>query len=263
MGLGLAGGATFLASSLTDGGPGSVEATQPDVIDVVIARSEIGFGQIIESHMLSTQSWPAGAIPTGVFVEMSAILPGKDQEPRRALGRIYPGELLLGAKVSDFGERVTLVQKLTEGHRAMAIKVDATTAVGGFVTPGDIVDIVLTQGARDTIRAVTVLQKIRVVGVDQVSAEEHDQPSIARTTTVEVKPDQAQRLALAQKAGTLSLSLRTLDADDVEPVEQIDLRDLFAPPEVEVVEGEEPVVDVRPRVTIRRGTGASEEVIVK
>ena len=62
--------------------------------------------------------------------------------------RLFSGEILLASKLSSFGDKVTLVQKLGENARAMAIKVDAVTAVGGFVTPGDYVDIDMTQGSK-------------------------------------------------------------------------------------------------------------------
>ena len=146
-----------------------------------------------------------------------------------------------------------MVQKLGENTRAMAIKVDAVTAVGGFVTPGDWVDIVLTQGSKADLRAVTILQKIRVIGVDQQSEELNNQPGVARTITVEVTPQQGQRLALAQKAGTLSLTLRTLDSVDDEVMEMVRLRDLL--------QEEGPVENVEAQPTVRLNRGTKSEVV--
>ena len=96
--------------------------------------------------MLTTISWPRSAVPSGVFTDYSRLIPQDGQEARRAKRALSQGELLLMSKVSKFGEKVTIVQTLGVNTRAMAIKVDATTAVGGFVTPGDRVDIVMTQG---------------------------------------------------------------------------------------------------------------------
>lgn len=156
----------------------------------------------------------------------------------------------------------------------------AETAVGGFVTPGDFVDVVMTQGGGNDLRAVTILQNVRVIGVDQIAEELQNQAIVARTITVEVSATDGQKLALAQKAGELSLSLRDLDAPDIEDIPEIGLADLFAPepepepepvadPEVVYVEvpveveaKHEPVVDTRPRVTVRRGVVA-EEVVLK
>ena len=232
------------------------EVTNADLVDVYVARSEIAFGQTIEAHLLARQPWPVEALPPGAFTELEMLVPNQKSMLRRAKGRFFTGEVILTSKVSEFGDKVTLVQKLGENTRAMAIKVDAVTAVGGFVTPGDFVDIVMTQGSKQEMRAVTILQNIRVIGVDQQSEELKDQPEIARTITVEVTPEEGQRLALAQKAGTLSLTLRTLDGVEDKPMEMVRLRDLL--------QQESPVEEnaVQPTVTVRRGT-KSEEVAIK
>ncbi|MEX0302377.1 MAG: Flp pilus assembly protein CpaB, partial [Leisingera sp.] len=167
------------------------------------------------------------------------------------------GELIRASRISKFGEKVTIVQTLSPDHRAMAIKVSAETAVGGFVTPGDRVDVLLTQGRGIDLKTVTILQNARVVGVDQDANEESETPGVARTVTVEVTPEQGQRLALAQRAGTLSLTLRTLDAPDEDvPLESIGLGDVLRnqPPEAEGA-------PVRKTVLIRRGTEVTETEI--
>ena len=130
----------------------------------------------------------------------------------------------------------------------------------------------MTEGSGVELRAVTVLQNIRVVGIDQTSEEQQGAPKVVRTITVEVLPNDGQRLALAQKAGQLSLSLRELDALDLEPLEQIQLSDLFDTPEPApvpepaaspvVVEEPEVVIPARNSVIVRRGT-SSEQVFLK
>lgn len=261
-GTALAGAGSFAAMNLAVG-PGAATAMQEaQMVDVVVARTEIAYGQAVEAALLTTQSWPKSAVMPGVYTSIDAFATG---EPRRALGRIFPGEPVLVAKLSSPGERVTIVQRLTPGHRAMAISVDAATAVGGFVAPGDRVDIVMTQGSGNELRAVTVLQNVRVVGIDQTSEEQQGGPKVARTITVEVLPDEGQRLALAQKAGQLSLSLRELDAPDLEPLQEVQLSDLFdtpAPaPVAEEAEAPAPVA-ARSSVVVRRGTVA-EQVFLK
>ncbi|WP_170764928.1 Flp pilus assembly protein CpaB [Ruegeria lacuscaerulensis] len=248
-GIAIASGSVFLAKDhiqFKTTAPGS--SSEADLVEIFVARSEIAFGQTIEKHHVTKHAWPREALPAGVFTEIGVLVPDSRGQLRRAKGRFYPGEVMLLSKVSNFGEKVTLVQKLGENTRAMAIEVDAVTAVGGFVTPGDWVDIVLTQGANLDLRAVTILQNIRVIGVDQQSEELSDQPEIARTITVEVTPQQGQRLALAQKAGTLSLTLRTLDGVEDEPMEMVRLRDLLQE------EGPVEKVEAQPTVRVNRGT---------
>ena len=93
---------------------------------------------------------------------------------------------------------------------------------------------------------VTILQNIKVLGVDQDSNQQNDQPGIARTVTVEVSPEAGQKLALAQKAGSLSLMLRTLDNVVDQPLEYTSLRDLLQD------KSPVPVTIKKESVTVRR-----------
>jgi pilus assembly protein CpaB len=248
-GLAVAGGSVMVARDfLGDTSSAALAVEEPQTATVLVARSDVEFGLPLEAHMIGTQQWPRDAVPAGAFTSLDQVVPGAGVEPRRAKARLYAGEVLLHSKVSDFGEKVTIVQRLGENTRAMAIRVNAETAVGGFVTPGDFVDIVLTQGGGETLRAVTILQNIRVIGVDQTSEEAKDRPEIARTITVEVSPEQGQKLALAQQAGTLSLTLRTLDRVVDAPLDMVELRDLLQ--EKSPVEDTQPK---KPQIMIRRG----------
>ena len=276
-GTALAGGASYAVMNFSDTGAGAAEAVEVPMQEVVVALSEINYGDVIDPRLLGTQAWPRESVPQGVFFDTDSF--DIDGQPRRALANVFPGELILAAKVSEPGARVSLVQKLTPGFRAVAIKVSATTAVGGFVTPGDYVDVVMSQGSGANLRVVTILQKVKVIAVDQISQELQNQAIVARTVTVEVTPMDGQKLVLAEKAGDLSLSLRDLEAPDEELIPEISVGDLFAPepepepaPEPEIVYVEVPVevapepkpepVDTRARITVRRGID-TEEVVVK
>lgn len=229
VGMALAGASVYASRELLQIQPAtaSVDPNEPKLVSVVVAGQDIPFGTTIEAHKLTTIQWPVDAVPPGTFSDFSTLTPQNSEEPRRAKRAMAQGELVTANKVSAFGEKVTIVQTLGKNTRAMAIKVDATTAVGGFVTPGDAVDIVLTQGGGANLRAVTILQNIRIVGVDQTADEMNEQAKLAKTVTVEVTPEQGQKLALAQRAGTLSLSLRTLDAVVDEPLDSIKLSDII------------------------------------
>ena len=257
IGLGVAGGAVYFAQNnlVPEPPPQTVSAAETTL--VVIAARDIPFGTIIERNRLELIAWPTGSVPKGAFTRLSDVLPGPGAEPRRATRAFVEGEIVLAGKVSDYGEKVTIVQTLSENHRAMAVEVDAQSGVGGFVTPGDFVDIVLTQGRGEDMRAVTVLQNTRVVGVDQISDEEAEEPGVARTVTVEVTPVQGQKLALAQQAGRLSLSLRSLEGEEDQPIQAVRLSDILL--------DESPIADDAPKpvVRVRRGTEAIEEFQVR
>lgn len=262
-GFGVAGGSVYAARDYLETQAEVARDSAISTVSVLVASRDIPFGQLIEPHMVTSMDWPADAVPAGTFTDPAALLPAEGQEPRRAMRAIAQGELMAASRVSGFGEKVTIAQTLGENTRAMAISVDATTAVGGFVTPGDFVDVVLTQGGNETLRAVTILQNIRVIGVDQDAREENDAPVVARTVTVEVTPDQGQRLALAQTAGKLSLSLRDPNAAEDMPLEAISLVDLL---QIEPAKEVEPVAVAaapapapRRTVIIRRAGVATEE----
>lgn len=250
VGLGVAGGAVFYAQSQLNAVPQQVETTQAQVVQVIATAQDIEFGQAIERHMLRTIEWPVGSVPPGAMTNFDELIAQNGGMPRRAKRPLAQGELVLANKLSDWGEKVTIVQTITEGNRAMSIKVNAQTGVGGFVTPGDEVDIVLTRGGSNDMRALTILQKIRVIGVDQRSDEQNEAAVVARTVTVEVTPEQSQKLALAQRAGILSLSLRSLNTVDDGPLEAVRLSDLLL--------DKSPVPDGAPKPVIRVRRGANE-----
>ena len=250
IGLGVAGGAVYLAQTQIN--TASAASSKSEMVRVVTAAEDIPFGAQLEGHMLTAIAWPREAVPPGAFTDLSLVLPETGGDHRRVKRQMMQGEILLASKVSDFGEKVTIVQTLGQNNRAMSIDVDARSGVGGFVTPGDFVDIVLTQGRNEALRAVTVLQNIRVVGVDQTADEDADQASIARTVTVEVTPKQGQKLALAQQAGKLSLSLRSLDTDADEPLQAVRLSDIM------LNESPTPENQPKPIIRIRRATELEE-----
>ncbi|OYX42326.1 MAG: Flp pilus assembly protein CpaB [Rhodobacterales bacterium 32-67-9] len=254
LGVAVAGGSAFGAREYLDRSR-AVAATDPEaaLVSVIVAGRDIPFGQAIQPQMLQVMAWPRTALPPGAITELDTLVPAPGMPPRRATREMAQGELILSSKVSDFGEKVTIVQSLGENTRAMAIKVEAETAVGGFVTPGDSVDIVLTQGRDATLRAVTILQNIRILGVDQDADRQSDQPEIAKTVTVEVTPEQGQTLALAQKAGTLSLSLRTLDNAVDQPLDSIRLSD--------ILRDKSPVTEVVAKSTIKVRRANAVEVV--
>jgi len=261
LGLAVAGGSVFAARNYVELQQAqSVAATQAGIVQVIVASRDIPLGQPIEAAMLTTVAWPREALPADSFTEYEPLLGAPGGEPRRARRAITQGEVILAGKLSEFGEKVTIVQALEPGFRAVAIEVSAETAVGGFVTPGDRVDILLTSGTQETLRAVTILQNIRVMGVDQDSDENDNSVAVARTVTLEVSPSDGQRLALARRAGTLSLSLRTAALEgEVAPVlEAISLNDLLrveAPVPVALEEGETPPPPPPVReIVVRRGT---------
>lgn len=256
-GFGVAGASAYAAREyMNDQLTQQRSAEEATTIGVLVAATDIPFGQPLERFNVTTIQWPREAVPPGIFTDYADLIPTSGGEPRRTRRAISQGELILASRVSDFGEKVTIVQTLAPNHRAMSIKVDAETGVGGFVTPGDSVDVILTQGRDDTLRTVTILQGVRVVGVDQDANEQSDTVQVARTVTLEVTPDEGQRLALAQEAGVLSLSLRNhSELNEDTPLSIVRLSDVLQ--ELSPVPENANIIS---NIVVRRGTAVSEEL---
>jgi pilus assembly protein CpaB len=114
-----------------------------------------------------------------------------------------------------------LAANLPEGMRAVAIPVTDVTGVAGFVRPGDTVDVILTRqipgdGAEEyDLMSDIVLERVKVLAIDQVASEGDTEPKVGKTAVLEVDPLQAQQVAVATKIGTLSLALRNIESQEV------------------------------------------------
>ncbi len=134
---------------------------------------------------------------------------------------ILAGEPIVGRKIVRAGDSGYLAAYLEPGMRAMAIRVTVETAAGGFILPGDRVDVVLTretnlgnlgaaEGDRSKFTSATVMQNIKVLAIDQTTrAADDEQAVVGATATLEVGPRDAEALALAKSEGELSLVLRS------------------------------------------------------
>lgn len=175
---------------------------------IVVAARPIGLGERLGAADLKTARWPAGEIPPGAFHGVQELVSGS---PRVALGPIGQNEPILPQRVSGPGGRPTLSALIRPGMRASTIRVDDSTGVAGFVLPGDFVDVLVTrpEGEQRVMRTDLLLQAVRVLGVDQLANSSKDDPVVAKAATIEVSPEQAQKLALGSQVGTLSLALRS------------------------------------------------------
>ena len=139
------------------------------------------------------------------------------------------GEPLLKTKVSGFGARASMSTVVDQTNRAFTIRVNEVTGVAGFLLPGDRVDVLLTRKPDQGSEPVThvILQNIVVRGTDQNADQTRDKPKISRAVTVEVTPEEAQKLALAMKVGELSLALRNAASAEEADVHMVSVADLI------------------------------------
>jgi pilus assembly protein CpaB len=202
--------------------PVAVEATASapaTAATIVVATRDLDFGDQLTPEVLREQPWPANSIPEGSFPTVDQIF--EEGERRVALRAIAANEPLLASRISGFGGRATLSAVVAEGRRAVTIRINDVTGGAGFILPGDYVDVLITRPEKGMTASVenmltdVLLENVRVLAVDQLAAESRDEPVVAKAATVEVGPEQAQKLALGGAVGTLSLALRGVtDAAD-------------------------------------------------
>lgn len=184
------------------------------LVQVLVATQPLAFGTALSAQNTKMVGWPANSVPEGAFNYAGGVI-NSPKGPRVALRPIAVGEPILASKISGDG-RASISALLPEGMRAVAVRIDDVAGVGGMIAPGDVVDVLLTRQSagedadRNDQYTDVVLEKIRVIAIDQVADENKTDPVVAKTATLEVDPVGAQKLALAQKVGALSLALRNV-----------------------------------------------------
>jgi len=122
---------------------------------------------------------------------------------------VRKGEPVLPAKVVKAGQSGVMAVRLEPGMRAMAIPLSAESSAGGFVLPGDHVDVVQIRKVGTDVSSQTVMRNVRVLAIDQNTSGGSKGSNIGATATVEVTPQQAENLVLAKAQGDLTLVLRS------------------------------------------------------
>lgn len=196
---------------------------------VAVARVPLEFGTPVTPDKVKLVDWPTDALPDGTFGSIALLTPmGKTHV---ALRPIQPNEPILRSKLSGEGGRAAISAVLKPGMRAASVRVNDVAGVAGFVLPGDTVDVLITRTPIDPQangQQITdvLLQKQRVIAIDQDANDNSDKPSIGKTATLEVSQVDAQKLALAQQVGTLSLVLRNAEGETSPTVETVSVEDL-------------------------------------
>ncbi|MBD8878319.1 Flp pilus assembly protein CpaB [Roseibium polysiphoniae] len=223
--LGVALGAGLLAARMVMNSKSpepQVVVTQADTgqsEEVLVASRDIVLGSKLSPKDLEWTDWPQDAVPKG------AILKSSDPEARSiytgqiAKAPIYDGEPIRAQRLIDT-EKGFMAAMLPKGMRAIAVSVEAETTAGGFILPGDKIDLILTQtGEGNSAVSETILENVRVLAIDETTAGEQDKKSLSpkRTATLELTLDQAEIVAQSQQVGTISLALRSAqDSSDDE-----------------------------------------------
>ena len=211
---------------------------------VLVARKELPVGTIIDAESLTFQPWPKEMMQNAYYTEGQP-----DADMAQLLGTVvrYPvtaGQPLTRGAVVGPQDRGFLAAALGPGMRAITLPVSVSTSVSGFIFPGDRVDIMLTQevpggGDGPALKVTeTIVRNVRVLATDQrINSKNEEGQTVVKTfsnVTFEVTPKLAEKMAVAQSLGSLSLSLRSI-ADNSSELERA-----IASGEVKVPEGMNP-----------------------
>lgn len=185
---------------------------------IVVAGADINLGTRLRPDLIRLADWPADSVPAGAFTDIQEL---DTRVTRVALQR---GEPVLGTKLALPGASGGLSAVVAEGKRAMTVRVNDVVGVAGFALPGNYVDILVSTqdnsvkpDNRDRSISKLVLERILVLAVAQESSQNDMKPKVVNAVTLEVTPEQAEKLDLARSVGQLSLVLR--NQVDLKPAE--------------------------------------------
>ncbi len=194
-------------------------------VQVLVAANDLKVGEDLKPEDLRWQEWPKSAVFPGAVVKKDDMT-AKDALVGRLNRDIAAGEPVLESSII-MESTDNLATILPKGMRAIAINVKADTMAGGFVGPGDYVDVILTYQAPrldtrhdklaqkilenniDKYASETILENIKVLAVDQMAQRDED-AKVGRTVTLAVAPVEAEKLALSVEMGDLMLALRSI-----------------------------------------------------
>jgi pilus assembly protein CpaB len=216
----LAGGAAFfLSRSLTQQAPVAVPVAAPvaETVQVLVARADIGLGQVANESSFRWQEWPKNALSPQFMTRQSR--PKATTELSGAIARtqITANEPIIASKLIKPGSGGPLAAILTPGMRAISIKIAEHTAVGRLILPNDHVDLMLTtrtrarNGGQEDINTEVLLRNVRVLAIGQMlEVKDNRKAAEGNVASLELTPSQAETVAQAALRGEIALALRSI-----------------------------------------------------
>ena len=185
---------------------------------IVVAASSLQLGTRVDASNLRLIAWPADEPVAGMFMRI------EDCANRALITQVAENEPILEAKLAAKESGAGLPAVIPQGMRAMSVAVNDVVGVAGFVTPGTMVDVLVTgkvgsAGGSETSITRTILENIRVLAAGQkIEQDREGKPQTVPVITLLVTPEDAGKLAMASTEGKIQLALRnTVDTKKVEP----------------------------------------------
>jgi pilus assembly protein CpaB len=177
---------------------------------VAVALLDISMGARVTPELVHMVDWPTNSMPPGAMLDLKSL------DGRITRSNIQRGEPIMESKLAPVGTTGGLSAVVAAGKRAMTVRVNDVVGVAGFALPGNFVDILVntqndyhgdTPGREQAISKI-VLERILVLAIAQESNRDDTKPKVVNAVTLELTPEQVEKLDLARSVGTLSLVLR-------------------------------------------------------
>jgi pilus assembly protein CpaB len=229
-----AGGAGFVAKNMVAPPPAKVVVSpgpqSPSVPaqEVAVLSGDVAMGNPLGNN-IKWAAWPSDTIDPNFITKANE--PDAIEKLKGSVARMsmYSGEPLRRIKLIDEGQSF-MSSMLPSGARAVATSIAADTSAGGFILPNDFVDVIMTRradaaGGGSGFSTETILKNIRVLAIDQTIQEDEEgkKTRVGQTATLELTPEQAEIITVAQQmADRLTLALRSIKDTQETNLDQAD-----------------------------------------
>ncbi len=174
------------------------EQAGSELTQVVVAAVDLAPGVQLDPIHIQFKQIDSRLVPPGAISTL------EETQGMVTKNNLYKGDVLRKERLTPIGQGSTLSVLLEPGMRAVTVRVNDVIGVAGFLLPGNRVDILFTEG--DMTR--TVLKNLKVLAVDQTQHTDENRPKLVRAVTLEVDPEQAEKLVNASSNGRIQLALR-------------------------------------------------------
>lgn len=183
------------------------EKNQVPTRAVVVASKDLPEGAVLSGSTIEARDYPIGTIPEGAYMSTDSLMGRVTRVP------VFAGEAIVPGRLAPLGTGPGLEVKIAAGHRAMAVRIDDVAGISGLLQPNSRVDVLVTirdnAANRQTPVAKLFMENMRVLSVGTTVDRDVDgKPIKATSVTLEVTPDEAERLAVAAHEGSIQLVLR-------------------------------------------------------